>query len=495
MSPKRVQNATRGLSAAAQAIADPMARKPLRYPSFPNVEKTAVLSVKTTGNLEVNGAGTGKALVFRSPVWGLWTTGVSFATAGRIFGEQTAYDDYVGSGTYTEIVMADRINHCSAEGGGAPLLDNQRWPIATLPNSDKFWTYTMFSPGLEEQQRDLKRKFLIEFDRAAAGSVNIRYASTNGRSVRNASVRLTQGTAASVWSIMIPDAAYAFVRVELLNDLNSSVVAIVKGVRIETEFIGEYPLTGHLLPFAGPPEWGVTTVPYRSSRATALSALFTNVTANLYKEGTVNCAILPMSYFDANALDLFNLPNDVWMQAVTEDRRYYGPLEKGLYTFTVPDAANAKFGDWVDSTLHRTAGGSVVAYPCFDFSGFEYVNVISFIDQDTAFKTQLAVTMVQHLEYRTTSVLFPTAVSMMTLEHFHGASLALTRLPVFYENFIHVGTIARLAMNAAKFVAPIVTPYVRPIMAQVGNKLIKTVVKQMQPKKTKPKKGKGKGRK
>jgi hypothetical protein len=85
-----------------------------------------------------------------------------------------------------------------------------------------------------------------------------------------------------------------------------------------------------MLPVFTPPEFGNSTLPYSRTRANATSALFTNVTAALNKEGTVLAARLKPSIIDMWSFGVANI------NSVHPQFRYFGPMEKGLYTFTSP---------------------------------------------------------------------------------------------------------------------------------------------------------------
>jgi hypothetical protein len=63
------------------------------------------------------------------------------------------------------------------------------------------------------------------------------------------------------------------------------------------------------------------------------------------------------------------------------------------------------------------------------------VNAFVFTDPDAG--TSLAVNVDYHIEFRTTSALWPIGLSSMSLEALHGAQLSLTEVGFFFPNETH----------------------------------------------------------
>ena len=104
-----------------------------------------------------------------------------------------------------------------------------------------------------------------------------------------------------------------------------------------------------LFPFSMPPEFNNSVLPYTRTRLNSSAALFTNVTAALSKEGTILAGRLKQSVvepwdFTSNHIN-----------SVHPSLRYYGALEKGLYTFTTPNADVDMFDDCSAPILSNSA--------------------------------------------------------------------------------------------------------------------------------------------
>jgi len=217
-----------------------------------------------------------------------------------------------------------------------------------------------------------------------------------------------------------------------------------------------------LFPIGLPPEFNNSTLPYASTRANAVAALFSNVSAVLNKEGTIRATRLPATAFnmfaDWSANPMFTSSHPA--------ETYFGPLEKGMYTFTLADGASTPFHDCRLDTL----GGTAI--PLFPISGFEYVNCVLFSDLDAGTGTNLALTIDSHLEFRTNSALFQLGYSTVALEAYHLAQVALVGRGLFYENPTHMAVIGSLLRAAVAKVAPVAKTLAITAGQAVGSKLL-----------------------
>jgi hypothetical protein len=213
-----------------------------------------------------------------------------------------------------------------------------------------------------------------------------------------------------------------------------------------------------ILPKFKPQEIDNSRLPYEGSRATAVSVLFSNVTAVLNKEGTVSAARVATcdrAIWNGGYVDLIN--------TTPPTERYFGPLAKGLYTFCLPDASSDLFLD----RYAVLAGGT---YPIANLGAWDYATLINMADLDSANPSTLAITAITHMEFRTTSALFPRDFSRFSLEAYHKAQMALNAMGAFYENPTHVATILRGALAALRFVAS--SPVVRGAVKSYATSLV-----------------------
>lgn len=220
--------------------------------------------------------------------------------------------------------------------------------------------------------------------------------------------------------------------------------------------------TALMLPAFPPPEFYNSPVPYQRSRANATAALFTNVTAVMQKEGTILAGRLKASMVDPWIFTT----NDI--NSVYPALRYFGPLEKGLYTFTTP-SGNSQFLQDSVYTIYSDADPTVLAQPMFQFDDIGIYNAFIFSDVSASTGTTLAVSLYSHLEFETVSSLFTPGVSLRTLECLHAAEVALLKFGHFHENPIHWAALKAAATAAMRFVGPMVAPIVQHYGQQVLN--------------------------
>lgn len=225
--------------------------------------------------------------------------------------------------------------------------------------------------------------------------------------------------------------------------------------------------TGMLLPaFPSPAEFVNSVVPYARSRTNASAALFTNVTASLYKEGTILASRVKSSLVD------FHLFGTADINSVHPSFRYFGPLEKGLYTFTTPSADDLRLTDRL-VVMSNTGARNGAIFPVFDPENVGIYNAIVFTDlgsSGASAATQLATSQYNHLEFEATSSLFSPGVSMASMESLHAAEVALVNFGHFHENPIHWAAIAAAAKKALAVVSPLVMPYVQKAAQNIAHK-------------------------
>jgi hypothetical protein len=219
-----------------------------------------------------------------------------------------------------------------------------------------------------------------------------------------------------------------------------------------------------MLPTYTPPEFGNSVIPYTRTRTNASAALFTNVTAALSKEGTVLAGRLKPAVVDPWSFSATNI------NSIHPSFRYFGPLEKGLYTFTSPSQNSMEFEDCAIELATQASSVSTVYRPKFQYRDIGIYNAIILSDLGSSSTgTQMAVSAYSHLEFEATSSLFTPGVSTLTLESLHAAEIALLNLGHFHENPIHWALLRSLAVKAAQKVLPLVAPYVVGAAKSVAN--------------------------
>lgn len=414
-----------GLTGVASVTALPKEKAPLRMPTFPNLERTAVMSLERTFTLPVgNGSTIGwtRAAVTRSPAYPLWV-------------------DRAGTGGF--IAATDTFG---VGGGGQSDIDDPPWvactdavPLATFGGH----VYALYPSPAE-----------------TPGTPLINVAATVNNSVR---IWYVYGNGDGTWetgSQYLPDEPHLNVpvghwfritRIVQVNTLGSDIVQFVRVYM-------NVPTTRCLWPAGFPLELPNSTLPYDDTRCNASAALFTNVTRVMNKEGTVKGARLLFRERDHSYPWNFNLDD---IQSVHPAERYWGALEAGSYTYTASSAESTEFTKCTLVMLGMTDIDTKSAarnVGCVDLDKVSVFNALIFEDTDLANGSQLAVTSNIHLEFRTTSSLFTSGYSTLTLELFHQAQLALLNTGYFFENDTHWTTVVSKILRGISVAAPIISP-------------------------------------
>lgn len=209
-----------------------------------------------------------------------------------------------------------------------------------------------------------------------------------------------------------------------------------------------------MVPAIKPPALDISAIPFSNTRVTALAALFTNVTKALNKEGTVMAG-----RFNPATLDALDLTMADYSQLAPCEKYFFG-LEKGFYTYIPLQTDVGEFADDVwDAPQISVTGG--VRIPWLHLGRTALVNTFRFDDPDGG--TSLAVNLDWHVEYRNSSVLWPVAVSALSLEEAHRAQLVCLEAGFFFDNVDHkfilsmvskgLGMVAPMLKNRAPAIA------------------------------------------
>lgn len=476
----KVNSATSSLDLLARTVAVPRDHKPQRLPTFPALERTAILSFTNTQTF-ATGAGTpGYACVVRDPAIPLWISKVPHYTSWAVATEfkpsnsnaatTNVYNvDVLGTTTlafYDATGPTDGLTNCSCfplylSGGSTYMpLFGARWAFQAEFGADPGNTAYRYQVEYVYPNQDLKD--VIVGSAAATISAGVFRASLNVAAPAGAVAFRVQALTVITTNNVTHSGCLCGITSEVAASMTPiTAPAIVNGA-----------LVAVLVPASGPVEATSVSTPWQSVRATAAAVLFSNVAAVLNKEGTINAARLATT-----SVNMFDTKS--WADAIGKvhpDDRYFGPLEKGIYTFTLPDGASDTFREVLMFENLAVVGTQPVV--AFDLDLIKYAHLISFDDLDAATgATTLAVTLDRHIEFRTTSVLFPTNYSHVALETYHAAQMALVNKGVFYENPLHLSAIASMVSAAVKRLAPIVAPYALTAAKMAGNAAIKYATK------------------
>lgn len=484
---ERVRGKTAGLETLARIIAVPHDHQPTRLPSFPNLERTATMRFMGTATITASTVPQDMFLM-RQPAFPLWiTTALNPVVAADSCSIYTlfdsGYDQFQTGGESLE--FPDQTLSGVASAGTKAITDKFRLPVGScdgrlfafvgtenvvisLPLVAFTGTSAAFQLHYEYWDHGViglgTVSFLGQAGLVGVTVVNLCLGANNYAWIRP--VRLVCTTAPSV-VMGFSGAVYVGV----------TTTSITPGAAVYggTNFLTAPAAHGTsviraVLPWSAPPEFTVSTLPYRSTRVTACAVLVSNVTAVLAKEGTVEAARVPIG----QAINIWargSAISDILSEAHVHER-YFGALEKGLYAYSAPDAASAVF-----STAYETGSGITPVLPVVRLDQIDYVSLLRLSDlAATNGDSTFAVTLDTHLEFRSSSMLFPLGYSAVPLESYHAAQLALANLGTFFENPTHLAAITRLVSGAVRTIAPIVMPHVQAAAVSLGkaafNKLL-----------------------
>jgi hypothetical protein len=473
---KKTRNS--GMSALALAFVLPHENKPMRLPVVP-ATLTALLDTMVDGTMPVPDGTARRAFLCRDPTAPLWTEKqfVNMTVGWKAQGSATSWNLPAKANTVLANPMWDRIDGYAGAGAtidGVPATSAMVMDHFVMGNAPG--TFAFFVPP--------NSNFWIEIVTGAAGGgsgIEFEFVSQIGGE-EYTSLLVAPSFAAGFQFVGVAGSTGA-----LVGTIGEGVVPIgftyLKSMRTTgtapTAFatptlqVGWATYSAGTLgsgtitcfsPYAPPPEFNNSTLPYGRTRLNSSAALFTNVTAALSKEGTVLCARLKPSVVDPWSFASTHI------NSVHPSLRYFGPLEKGLYTFTTPSGNLDNFNDhWCN--MPSNSAFNAQQRPLFDYVDIGLYNACIFSDLGSAATgTQLAVSAYSHLEFETTSSLFSPGVSFQSLESLHLVEAALLKFGHFHENPLHWAALRAATMQAMKVLGPMVAPYVQQFGTHLLNK-------------------------
>lgn len=454
-----------GLAGFAKTLALPGESKPLRFPSFPALERTAVLALNHCSSFNL-GSTSSRVLLSRQATYPLWTSQITSYAAYFEIGGTDAWEATQNT--------TGKINAMAAGGGLTsgtfsypPTFSGYTAPALKLPiigrdsdTTSDLWIYapkgtdlafgSVFSgnPGVGEQG-------FIEFDSwISPGEVVSQ--------TLNVPLAAFAGQVYAVWQLPNIDSNIWIRPTRWGSTSASPSVKFTPFLQVGVHTGGlsanfstyRWTFTSStreiLMPLATLPDYFTSALPWSATRVTATAALFTNTTKALNKEGTVLWARV-----DPLVHNPWSVP-EASLAAFHPAEKAYLPLEKGTYTYTMPSSDMSTF---VDYTYIFTPG-YMIPVCRLDHTGL--VNVGIFSDADFSTPTQLAVNLDVHLEFRTTSALFNIGMASSPVEMLHQAQLVLMKTGFFFENESHDSIIMR-AIRALASAAPMLS-----IMGPIG---------------------------
>lgn len=462
---KAVKSRTNGQSELVQTIAVPRFHKPQRIPSFPALERTSVLGFTDTFTLNteaVPGQETRLAII-RDPVFPLWR-----------------WVDYGDEASIYRVMEVNMIAQPSIGLTFTPVWQDTllTYPIASWPApAAPLYVYEgkEYLPSLNTHVA-IQYRFAANPGPSAVSCTGTYLSNFFDIETFEFDGVPTIGTSGGKWYAslvgILPTDGVGF-KIDVIN------YTATNGVLCEAVYVGSttspngdvYPCTAPtfykqvraMLPATTATEYASAPIVWQSTRANSVAVLLSNVSAVMQKEGTVNAARAPSE----SGINMFS--SDSWSTQFTRvhpKERYFGPLEKGLYSFTLPDSV---------SELYHEYDNIGYLIPVFKhyLDGNRYAHCVLMKDPDHV--AAMAVTVDRHIEFKSNSVLFPYGFATTPLESYHQAQMALANIGVFYENPTHLATIAALAKQAAMKYGPRLLQAALPYAVKGANKILSAV--------------------
>lgn len=429
----------------ALTVAIPQDHKPMRLPTFPNLERTATLAFTRTTTISVDGART--ATLLRSPTYPLWVhrflqvTGGSDGVVWRGFTYPSL--GVCSADTYLDLTEPKTCTTVAS-------LNASQTAITSFIVSTAGGRYGVYVPPGTNYQLYIPVTGGVTF----SGHADVTYYPTSnviGDEIRQLRVPITLNVGDAFG---LHNGGFFF-----LDGIQVGGTSAGIGTYLEIQQGFRYVNGTYLVPAFTPTEFDVAPLVYQSTRCTAAAALFSNVSQVMTKEGTVEAARLVRAKGG-----LLSITGEAVSTTHPQDR-YYGLMENGLYSFTLPDGASEVFQDCVWEI-------SGIFVPLFNLDHLEYKNTIIFSDLNPEAATTLAVTLSYHLEFRSSSMLFPVGFSTVPLETYHGVQMSLMQLGCFQENPLHWAALATAVKSAVAKIAPVVAPHLKSAAFAGGNYLL-----------------------
>lgn len=442
----------------ARAIALPGKNRPMRFPSYPALERTATMGFNATTTISVGNSSTlgkpTKGVLMRQATYPFWWetrySGASmygvtwraeyksegaamFSTFETIPGPLRHYNPSVA---YTADASTVGVNYAAIATQPStfdyPLIGvdlgtgSQEWVWApTGSNIHMILTRSIsgvsMDGGFSLEEWDSPGQYSLrgQYSAVAVGGDRSIVASVAGRNtwvrIKSVSAYISDSINETLdISLMVGFGTFSF-----SNSTTSAptfTATATPGVTITP-----------LVPFAVPKEFVNSKLPWYSTRTTAAAVLLTNTTKVLNKEGTFLWGRIAPSV--TSVWDV----NESYINGLHPAEKAFLPMEAGTYSFCPPSTDLAEFWDYSSNSTYAAA------VPVVRLDNGSLCNVVFATDTDGG--TSLSMNVDWHIEFRTSSTLFDIGLCNAPIEALHSAQLAVVKAGFFYDNFDHVAII------------------------------------------------------
>jgi hypothetical protein len=464
-----------GVTGLARQIALPSLHRPTRYPSFPALERTAVIGFSQPANLTLPSNLDIKVLQFRQACWPSW------ADWKCVFlNSLTFTSDSIRSDGGPSVHLRPEIREWAVDSKPVSVFSPEivntgpstsiafKYPIigsdVTTPGTDYLYMPAGSSCAIvlkadvpAPQDMVVNIDFETWQSPGKVSSAGQAVSFTVGESVAGIIFTASSSQWYRVVNLGIPCASPPFGHFDFLGVtlITSSSVLTLSTVGGGTVSVQAWPANSFLFPLVQPAEFTNSNLPWRAARVTASSFLGTNVSQVLAKGGTILGGRL------SPAVENAWLVTPAVVSNLHPAEKAFLALETGVYTYCPPSTDLIFFHDYTANVSYRSGVALIDTPPVFRLDNDSLYNVMFITASDAAQSEALACTTTWHMEFRTSSALFQVALCGMTLESLHAAQLVLAKTGFFFENPIHekilnaiTGFARRYGPAALSFVAP-----------------------------------------
>jgi hypothetical protein len=450
VSPLPAGHPVKQLSALSRQIALPHEYSPERFPSFPALERTAVMAFSQPTSWVVPGSAVKKVMLTRQAAWPMWADqtlnrqaysatwgGDAAATAdttvpinGTVLawssGDTTPGSVQPGFSASSVMNTVYPLLGVDSRVGGMPFIfvpanftaavcvstpPNGFAAISAVTLNADLW----LSPG---ETTTITMPDVLTTAVANFGASGTIAASSDGYWLRPRSLTCKgQPFNANTTAVQVTISVFAGTAVYTPSNANCGNYAVAGANKVT------------FVPLIGPSEFANSTLPWSAARTTAVGVLMSNVTQVLNKGGTILAGRVSPAVQNP-----WNVTSS-YINALHPAEKAFLPFETGFYSYCPPSTDLVNFWDY---TLTQGAPGAITApgnCPLYRLDNDSMVNVAFFTAASN--DETLAVTVDWHIEFRTSSALFQIGLSTVTLETLHQAQIALTTVGFFFENFDH----------------------------------------------------------
>lgn len=501
-----ISHPVRAMEGLAKQIALPHEHMPLRFPSFPALERTAVLGFSCPTTVTLAASTATKMLLFRQAAYPAWaeqtfTDSAYWATyscdseltgtqvsSGQVrvsllskcgVGNVVATNDSAGISGYSQFASSPYpIMGVDAATGPLPwiytpancfvnVVVGGRSTFTNSTTAGVNWEVWL-SPGEVTTSTSPDATITATQRSAATGGT----ATMPGRWVRPVSISYAAGTA-QAW----PQYSHVTVMVSTTDATFVGSTSTLGTLTCKTPSVNAVVL----FPLVYPVEFSNSTLPWYATRTTAAALLGTNVTQITKKGGTI---------LGGRVSPLVESPWRVtssYVNSLHPAEKAFLPLETGVYTYAPPSTDMANFYDY---TLPTGPNILASATPLFRLDNDSLYNVMFITASSDA--ESMAVTVDWHIEFRTSSALFEVGLCTMSLESLHTAQISLAAAGFFFENPTH-GKILSKVVEATKKYGPGLISMVNPLAGRALKTMITLSKSPAKTNKMKPTSSEGSG--